>query len=70
MSVHINYCEQCRRTSAQLQTLGAALFDSLHGEPVGDVLLNAVLARLDDAPPLTAPAPAGGRPGRPRSSSA
>ena len=53
VSVHLHYCEQCRRTSAQLQTLGATLFDGLPGEPVGDTQLNMVLARLDDAPPLS-----------------
>ena len=53
VSVHMNYCEQCRRTSAQLQSLGASLFEQLQGEPVGDKLLDAVLARLDDAPPLS-----------------
>ncbi len=53
VSVHMNYCEQCQRTTGQLQGLGAALFESLHAAPVGDTLLNAVLARLDDAPPLS-----------------
>jgi putative transcriptional regulator len=53
VSVHMNYCEQCRRTSAQLQSLGSVLFDNLHPEPVGDAQLDAVLARLDDAPPLS-----------------
>lgn len=53
VSVHMNYCEQCRRTSAQLQSLGASLFEGLQGEPVGDKLLDAVLARLDDVPALS-----------------
>jgi putative transcriptional regulator len=53
VSVHLNYCGQCRRTSAQLQSLGATLFEGLPGETVGDTLLNTVLARLDDAPPLS-----------------
>jgi len=53
VSAHMNYCEQCRRTSGRLQSLGAALFEELHAEPVGDTLLNAVLARLDDAPTLS-----------------
>ncbi len=53
VSAHMNYCEQCRRTSGQLQDLGAVLFDALPGEPVGDAQLEAVLARLDDAPPLS-----------------
>jgi putative transcriptional regulator len=53
VSAHMNYCEQCRRTSGQLQDLGAVLFDALPGEPVGDAQLEAVLARLDDEPPLS-----------------
>ena len=53
VSVHMNYCEQCQRTSARLQSLGASLFEGLQGEPVGDALLNSVLARLDDEPPLS-----------------
>lgn len=53
ISVHMNYCDQCRRSSDQLQSLGAALFDGLQPEPVGDAMLNAVLARLDDTPPLS-----------------
>tara|TARA_R110002110_G_scaffold205066_7_gene417200 strand:+ start:349671 stop:350324 length:654 start_codon:yes stop_codon:yes gene_type:complete len=53
IAAHMNYCEQCRRTDARLQDVGAVLFDGLHGEPVGDAQLNAVLARLDDSPPLS-----------------
>ena len=53
VSAHMNYCEQCRRASSQLLDLGTVLFDSLQPEPVGDAQLNAVLARLDDAPPLS-----------------
>jgi len=52
VSAHMNYCEQCQRTASQLQDLGAVMFDALQGEPVGDAQLNAVLARLDDVPPL------------------
>ncbi|MDH3992142.1 MAG: ChrR family anti-sigma-E factor [Gammaproteobacteria bacterium] len=53
VAAHMNYCEQCRRTAGQLEDLGATLFDSLQPEAVGDVQLNAVLARLDDLPPLS-----------------
>jgi len=53
VSAHMNYCEQCRRASSQLLDLGTVLFDSLQPEPVGDAQLHAVLARLDDAPPLS-----------------
>ncbi len=53
VSAHMNYCEQCRRTSSQLQALGSVLFSNLQGVPVGEAQLDAVLARLDDAPPLS-----------------
>ena len=53
VSVHMSYCEQCRRTVGQLQDLGAVLFDALPGEPVAEAQLNAVLARLDETPPLS-----------------
>ena len=53
VSAHMNYCDQCQRTASQLQDLGAVMFDALQGEPVGDAQLNAVLARLDDVPPLS-----------------
>jgi putative transcriptional regulator len=52
VSAHLNYCSQCGRTVEQLEDVGAALFDELHAGPVGDAQLNAVLARLDDTPPL------------------
>lgn len=52
VSVHVSNCEHCRRLSEQLSDVGAALFEELEPVPVGDALLNAVLARLDDEPPL------------------
>jgi len=66
VAAHMNYCEQCRRTAGQLEDLGATLFDSLQPEAVGDVQLNAVLARLDDLPNAgSAAAPDAGRLCRP-----
>lgn len=52
VSVHIGFCEHCQRMTGQLADVGAVLFEDLSPEPVGDDLLNAVLARLDDEPPL------------------
>ncbi len=52
ISAHLHYCEQCRRSVSQLQDLGAALFETQEGLPVGDALLDKVLARLDELPPL------------------
>jgi putative transcriptional regulator len=53
VSVHMNYCEQCRRTAGQLQALGSVMFDNLEPVPVGEAQLEAVLARLDEEPPLS-----------------
>jgi putative transcriptional regulator len=52
ISVHIGYCEHCQRLTSQLSDIGAALFENLEPLPVGDTQLNAVLARLDEEPPL------------------
>ena len=53
VSLHLNYCEHCQRQSQQLQNLGASLFEDLAPAPVEDGLLDAVLAQLDDQPPLS-----------------
>ena len=52
VSVHVNNCEHCKRLARQLTHLGAAMFEELEPIPVGDAQLNAVLARLDEEPPL------------------
>jgi putative transcriptional regulator len=52
VSVHIGFCERCERLTGQLSDVGAALFEELAPSPVGDVQLDAVLARLDETPPL------------------
>ncbi|MFT4614319.1 MAG: putative transcriptional regulator [Bacteroidia bacterium] len=52
VSIHLDRCEQCRRQTGQLTELGASLFETLEPVPVGDVQLNAVLARLDEESPL------------------
>ena len=52
IAAHLNYCECCSRTVAQLQQVGAALFSAADPEPVGDAMLERVLARLDEEPPL------------------
>lgn len=53
ITAHMNYCESCARTVDQLQQAGAAMFAAADPEPVGDALLERVLARLDEEPPLT-----------------
>jgi putative transcriptional regulator len=52
VGAHLNYCESCARSVAQLQQVGAALFNAADAEPVGDAMLDRVLARLDEEPPL------------------
>jgi putative transcriptional regulator len=53
VAAHMNYCESCMRSVGQLQQVGAALFGAADPEPVGDALLERVLARLDEEPPLS-----------------
>ena len=65
VSAHFNYCEDCQRTTEQLQEVGAALFEAQDATPVGDALLNTVLARLDEAPPLSYSKSRGDRDGVP-----
>ena len=52
VSVHVSNCAHCQRLAGQLADLGAALFEELEPQSVGDTTLNAVLARLDEEPPL------------------
>lgn len=53
VSVHIGYCEHCQNLARQLSEIGAALFEELDPQPVGDTQLNMVLAKLDEEPPLS-----------------
>ncbi|MDX1733883.1 MAG: ChrR family anti-sigma-E factor [Halioglobus sp.] len=52
ISVHVDQCAHCRRLTSQLTDVGANLMEALQPVAVGDDLLNAVLARLDEEPPL------------------
>lgn len=53
VSLHLNYCEQCKRQHARLQEMAAVMFEKLAPQQVDDSLLQGVLARLDEEPPLT-----------------
>lgn len=53
VSLHLKYCELCQRSHRQLQQLGSALFDKLPPQQVDDSLLQSVMARLDEQPPLS-----------------
>ncbi|TGD74797.1 transcriptional regulator [Mangrovimicrobium sediminis] len=50
VTLHLNYCEQCRRAHRQLRDLGAGLFDRLPPQAVSENLMDAVMARLDHEP--------------------
>jgi len=52
VAAHLNYCGDCRRLVDGLQEVGAALFEQTGPEPVSERLLDTVLARLDEEPPL------------------
>jgi len=56
VSLHLKYCAQCRRNHQQLQQLASAMFEHLSPATVGDGLLQGVLSRLDEEPPLSYPA--------------
>ena len=53
VSLHLKYCEQCQRNHQRLQQLGSAMFEQLSPQAVDDSLLQGVLARLDEEPPLS-----------------
>ena len=55
VAAHLNYCEGCARTVNSLQHVGEAMFCAADPEPVGDAMLERVLARLDEEPPLSYP---------------
>lgn len=55
VAAHLNYCEQCTRTVTRLQQVGAAMFAMQDPAPVGDAVLDRVLARLDEEAPLHYP---------------
>mgnify|MGYP001813636795 CR=1 FL=1 len=54
VSLHLNYCKQCRRDYQRLQQMGAALFEDLAPQQVDDSVLRTVMARVgEEQPPLT-----------------
>jgi putative transcriptional regulator len=53
VSVHLHFCDRCRRQTQQLQQVGAELFHKLEPEDIDDSLLDGLLERLDEEPPLT-----------------
>ena len=55
VSLHLKYCDHCQRNHQRLQQLGSAMFERLAPQAVDDSLLEDVLSRLDEQPPLTFP---------------
>jgi putative transcriptional regulator len=53
VSLHLKYCEQCQRNHGRLQQLGATLFAELPPQQVDDSILQSVMSRLDEEPPLS-----------------
>jgi putative transcriptional regulator len=53
VSLHLSQCRRCEGFARQLTDLGASLFEAQEPVPVGDALLNSVLARLDEEVPLS-----------------
>jgi putative transcriptional regulator len=52
ISAHLNYCNGCRKSAEQLQTIGGVLMEQLSPVAVSESVLDTVLARLDDPAPL------------------
>ena len=52
VAAHLSYCQRCRLLTNKLEDIGGAQFEQLDAEPIGDSLLDRVLARLDDPKPL------------------
>ena len=61
VATHLCFCADCRRTVAVAEAAGGALMEET--APLREGALDAVLARLDDAPPVPAPSPS--RDGKP-----
>lgn len=54
VSVHLEYCAECRREVRRLEALGGALLETLEPEPVSDALLDRIFGRIDTAEAITA----------------
>lgn len=53
ISVHLHFCDHCKRQMSQLNQVGAEMFESLEPTDVDDSLLDSIFEHLDDEPPLT-----------------
>ena len=53
ISAHLTYCDNCRKSTEQMQTIGGVLMEQLAPVAVSESVLDAVLARLDEPAPLS-----------------
>ena len=53
VSAHLNYCDCCRGSTEQLQSIGGVLMEQLVPVAVSESVLDSVLARLDEPVPLS-----------------
>lgn len=53
ISAHLTYCDGCRKSTEQLQTIGGVLMEQLAPVAVSEAVLDTVLARLDEPAPLS-----------------
>src|SRR6056300_654251 len=52
VAAHLSYCQRCRHLTERLEDVGGSHFEQLDPVPVGDSVLDRVLARLEDPEPL------------------
>ena len=52
VAAHLSYCQRCRQVVERLEDVGGAHLERLDPQPVGESVLESVMARLDDPEPL------------------
>jgi putative transcriptional regulator len=53
VSIHLNYCDHCKRQVDSLQQMGGDMLEHLEPAKIDQDLMAAVFARLDEEPPLS-----------------
>ena len=48
VAAHLSYCQRCRHIVDKLEDIGGAHLEQLDPQPVGELVLERVMARLDD----------------------
>ena len=51
VAAHLSYCQHCRQLVERLEDVGGAHLERLDPQPVGESVLETVMARLDDPSP-------------------